>query len=437
MKTLLPVCLLLASFGLARDPFPVDELWRTETFRKSITASYGVDARIEPPVDTEEQGELASVASIVESGDRAAAIRQLAGSFRLAESATLQFTLGNLLFEEGRIAEAIRRFERAVELHPTFRDAHRNLAVAQIETKAMASARPHLLRAVELGARDGTTMGLLGYVHSQRNHHQAALQAYRMAQLTQPEVVQWKRGEAHSLQAMGQSRQAEAIFAALVDEAPAKPELWIGLADAQIADAPDDALVSLEWARRMGGLTADGLHALASLYLQGGVGSEAADCLKESLRVSPPLADSKALGLTETALARGDFEAAEAMAALFPARSSTPALERVRALIDLKRGDRAAGAKRVEALIAKNPLDAQSLILLAQFRVAEGKSQEASLLYEQASRNEAHAAEAFRRHGELWVGLRDVDRAIQLLEKSEALRPDPGLRKYITLLRDR
>ena len=37
------------------------------------------------------------------------------------------------------------------------------------------------------------TLGLLGYVHSNADRHQAALQAFRLAQLTMPAETQWKR----------------------------------------------------------------------------------------------------------------------------------------------------------------------------------------------------------------------------------------------------
>jgi len=424
---------VLAAAVQARDPFPIDELWRTDAFRKAITASYGVDARIEPPVDLEEKKELGFVASQVEAGNRASAIQMLTDSVRLDKSPSLQFTRANLLFEEGQSAEAIRGYERALALYQNFRDAHRNLAVAHVEGSATDKARPHLLRAVELGARDGTTLGLLGYVHSKKGHHQAALQAYRMAQLTQPEVVQWKRGEAHSLQALGQSKQADAIFQTLVELDPTRPALWLGLADARIADSPESALVSLEWVRRLGSLDANGLHALGTLYLREGLATETAACLGEALAASPPLDRTKAIELIESTVASGAFEATESMLALL--RSSGPNVERVRALVELERGDRDAGARRVEALIQNNPLDAPSLILLARFRLSEGKPQEASLLFEQAARDPKHAAEALRRHGELQVRLRDIDRALLLLERSEALHPDPSLRAYINLLR--
>lgn len=435
MKPFTLVLFLITVTSLARDPFPIDELWRTDAFRKSLTASYGVDARIEPPVDTEVQNELGFVASQVESGNRSGAIQMLRNNFRLSESASLQFTLGTLLFEDGRAEEAIQPFEKAVELHPNFRDAHRNLAVAQIETKQFDKARPHLLRAVELGARDGTTLGLLGFVHSQKEHHQAALQAYRMAQLTQPEVVQWKRGEARSLQALGQSKQAESIFQALVESDPARPALWMGLADTRMSEAPGAGLANLEWVRRMGKLDANGLYALGSLYLREGLANETADCLREALSASPRLADEKAVGLTEATIASGAYEAGELMLSSFAPSFASPALERLRALVELQRGDRAAGARRVEALIETNPLDAQSLILLARFRISEGKPQEASLLYEQAARDPEFKAEALRRHGELWVGLRDIGKALTLLEQSEALVPNKQLRAYINLLR--
>jgi len=444
MKRLVTVLSILllgpASFGA--EPFPIDQAWNSTAFRKALTASYGVDARIEPTVDLEEQGELELVASELAAGRRADAIRLLRGNPRLGTSAVLQFTMANLQFEEGQTAEAIRGFEKAVELHPTFRDAHRNLAVAHLRTEladANAKALPHLVRAVELGARDGVTMGFLGYCHSQANRPQPALQAFRMAQLTQPDELQWQQGEAHSLQALGENRAAAAIFRRLLDAEPARNEFWLAEARALLNDDSERALANLEFLRRRKALDADNLHVLGSLYLNQSVPDQAAACYREALSANPPLATSKVASAAEALLAAGLSAEAKTLAAALPATDAKAI--RLRALCELASREGAGAAPRpevvasVEALLERNPLDAQALLLLAQFREAEGKSQAAALLFEQAARDPEHAAEALRRHGMLRVQLREYPVALQLLQRSHNLAPEPALAKLIEAVR--
>ena len=48
---------LLLGLGQA-EPLPIDPLWESETFRRAFTGSYGVDARIEPPIMTTEAAVL-------------------------------------------------------------------------------------------------------------------------------------------------------------------------------------------------------------------------------------------------------------------------------------------------------------------------------------------------------------------------------------------
>ncbi len=52
---LLPAILPALFLGTAAAaPLPIDPLWQSETFRKSITASYGIDSRIEPRITEDE-----------------------------------------------------------------------------------------------------------------------------------------------------------------------------------------------------------------------------------------------------------------------------------------------------------------------------------------------------------------------------------------------
>lgn len=421
----------------ADDPFPIDRTWSSLAFRKALTASYGVDARIEPTVDPEEQGELQLVASDLASGRRTDAIRLLRNNLRLDNSAVLQFTLAGLLFEEGETAAAMRGFEKALELHPNFRDAHRNLAVAHLRAEQTDQAFPHLVRAVELGARDGITLGFLGYCHSQADRPQPALQAYRMAQLTQPDELQWQQGEAHSLAALGENRASAAIFRRLLDAEPDRTAFWLAEARALLDLDPERALANLEFLRRRKALDADNLHVLGSMYLNQSVPEEAAACFRAALSAAPPLAAEKVASAAEALLAVGLPDEANTLAASLPATDANAI--RLRALCELASENatpvRPAVVASVESLLERNPLDGQALLLLGQFREAEGKPQAAALLFEQAARDPEHAAEALRHHGMLQVRLREIPAALNLLQRSHNLSPDPGLAKLIDAVR--
>ncbi len=432
-------------FAIA-EPAPVDPLWKSETFRRAFTASYGTDARIEPTISSEERTVLDAVATKMRAEDRNGAIAALTGSELLPRSAALLFSLGNLYFETEKNEEAEKQFEKALALYPSFRDAHRNLAVALVRRNEFEAAKPHLLRALELGAQDGLTLGLLGYVHSTAGRHQAALQAYRLAQLSMPEEPQWKLGEAEALLALEDPQATVSIFNELIVAHPENPFHWLGQSDAlNRLGKPVEAIANLEFVRRMGKLEGAQLISLGHLYLNESMPGSALEAYQAAVNATPPAPFGRAVQAVEALCGHRDWAQAKDLADLvgqkFPV-ASRPAgdadghrLDRCLALIELETGEGSQGAARVEAIVAKDPLDGLALILLARFRAREDRFEEAYLLYEQAAREPESEEEALRRHGQLLVERGQFGKAVELLEQALVLRPDPSLSAYLESVR--
>jgi tetratricopeptide (TPR) repeat protein len=453
MKNLVtPIVLLFLGLNpaLAREPMPIDPLWKSAEFRRAFTGAYGTDGRIEPGINTAERAVLDAVAAKMRANDRPGAIAALSDSSLTPGSAALLFSLGSLRFEDGKIDEAVDSFEKALAGYPNFRDAHRNLAVAQVQQAKFDEAEPHLIRAMELGARDGLTLGLLGYVHASRGRHQAALQAYRLAQLTMPAEVQWKLGEAHALLALDDPRASASIYTELLPLRPADAGLWMNQADAylQIGE-PLNAAANLEFARRLGKLDAAETISLGHLYLNEAMLPDAIGCYREAIAATTPAPFAKAIDAVE-ALARFQHwpEArtlAETIAATAgyaaqikpapdmakPAAAELSRFERTRALIELEAGDATAGVALVEALIQRDPLDAEALILLAKFRAKSNQLPEAEMLLEQAARDPGHEVAAWRTLGEIRVRAADYAGAREALQRALDLEPDARLAEYL------
>jgi tetratricopeptide (TPR) repeat protein len=87
-----------------------------------------------------------------------------------ARYALAYFDLGNVLDETGRVAEAIQTYSTALQLAPTYADAHYNLALAYEKIKEPRNALRHWRAYVKLD-----TVGPWS-VHA-RNQIQRILQA--------------------------------------------------------------------------------------------------------------------------------------------------------------------------------------------------------------------------------------------------------------------
>lgn len=447
---LLPVFVFPISLNAA-EPLPIDPLWKSETFRKSITASYGIDSRIEPRITEDEVFYLDASAAAMAKEDQTTAIKVLTDSSLLATSPAMLFTLAGRQFEAGLTDESLKNFAAAIAQFPNFRDAHRNFAVALVQTGKFEEAKPHLIRALELGSQDGTTAGLLGYCHAREEHHRPALDAFRLAMLTQPKERQWRIGEAQALEALGQSRDAADLYQSLIEEDPSDSNLWLTQADTWIAlDSPLKAIVNLELVHRRGSLTPAATISLGHLYLQSDLPGLAFDRYRASLMSAEPPKLDDAVDAVEMLVNSGEWKSADDIATLIgknenyrplleadkPDKDLLSRLTRARAIVELETGDSAAGAKLVEAWLVREPLDGPSLLLLARFREESGQREEAEMLLEQAEGISGIASAAHLRHGRLLVGERDYQKALEHLEKSHELEPHDSLAEYIEAVKE-
>lgn len=454
MRLFYSICVLFSAWlaNALAEPLPIDPLWKSETFRKSITASYGIDSRIEPRITEDEAFYLEESAKAMAENDRAKAIAALRGSSLLANSPAMLFTLASHLFETGEAKDAdesVKLFESALTLFPNFRDAHRNLGVVLIQREDFEKAKDHLVRALALGSQDGLTAGLLGYCHARDGHHQAALDAYRLAMLTQPEERQWILGEAQALLALKRPREAASLLQSLLGGADLST--WLAQADAwNELDESLAAAANLEIVHRAGGLEPDALLSLGHLYLQNDLPALALERYQTALATPAPPSPFRAVEALELLLSNSDRArakeyvttldtVADYRAAFDPAtgeKEIVSRLTRARALLELETGDAAAGAQRVEEWLRREPLDGECLLLLARFREEAGQKVEAEMLLEQAARIPATAAAAHLAHGRLLVAAADYGKALEHLEKSQELNPGESLANYITAIRE-
>lgn len=436
----------------AADPLPIDPLWQSETFRKSITASYGIDSRIEPRITEDEAFYLDESAKAMAANDRAKAISVLRESSLLEKSPAMLFTLASHLFETGDAKDAeesITLFESALTQFPNFRDAHRNYGIVLIQREDFEKAKVHLVRALALGSQDGTTAGLLGYCHARDGHHQAALDAYRLAMLTQPDEKQWKLGEAQALLALKHPREAASLFQSLIAASPDEIPIWLAQADAWTElDDTDLATANLEIVHRAGALEPNALLSLGHLYLQKNLPDLALERYRAALASAAPPAPSRAVEALELFLSQSDWSRAKEYVtaletvppyreAFDPAKGEKDLLSRLvraRAMLELKTGDAESGAKRIEEWLGREPLDGECLLLLARFREDSGRKIEAAMLLEQAARVPETAAAAHLAHGRLLVAEADYERALEHLEKAQELNPSESLASYLTAM---
>ncbi len=428
--------LLIASLAQAAEPLPLStSFWRDDAFVKSFNGSYRIEARIEPTVSTEERGLLVEVQKLMGSGNRKSALAKLKGSPLTAKSAALTFNLGNLYFEEGDLDETEKAYREAIESYPSFRRAHRNLGVVLVRQDKNEEALKHLIEAIKLGDSDGSTYGLLAYCRLQDGEWASALQAYRMAQVSEPDAVEWKAGIAQCLQHLEARDEAVALLDEVIRQRPEESGYAVLQASLLIElGRISEAVKALELPRRLKRLDGDGLLLLAELNLRELRPDEALALVEEAFTVEVQPTDPRLMAVLGFSCSVREWEVAKALLAKAKEQVEGEAprpLRLAEAKLEIDSGEAPEkGAERLTKLIEEDPTDGVALLELGKYEVARGKTGEGGLLLERATAVEEIAADAWVEIAKLRVAESRFGAALKAVDEALALRPGGSLENY-------
>lgn len=423
----------------AAEPLPLSpQYWREPAFLKAFTGSYEIEARIEPAVSEAERALLIQVQDLMTKEKRADALNLIKASTLTSGSAALQFNLGNLQFEEGKIDDAIKSYQEAIKKYPSFRRAHRNLAMAIMRKDTVKDALPSLLEAIRLGDQEGVTYGLLGYCRLEEQQWASALQAYRMALLVEPDSVDWKTGLAQCLQHLDQSVEAVALLNEVIAARPDVASYGVLQASLLMSmDRQDQAIAALELPHRLNTLDAEGLLLLAELQLRAKRESLAVPLVAEAFARQPLPTPARILSALRSAvnleawtLGR-ELETRGLAAAPEKDLGYRNALLREQARIDIGSGQAAdKGVQTLRTLIAAKPNDGASLLTLGRHLAKAGDREEAEMILERATLDEDTAFDAWFDLARVRVDQKRFQVAVEALDKAIGLRESEELTQY-------
>ena len=276
-----PFCILsLGLSALFAEPLQVSpELFRTPEFKQRFVGSYGFLPEVEPKVDQEEAGVIAELSEILSLGRFKEAEKRLLDFIEERKnpteengeskdvSAALIFTLGNLYYQNGRLADGEQAYKIAIKRFPEYRRAHKNLALLYARSDRLKDAMPHLMKAIDLGESDHLTFGLLGHAMLSEDKAMAAEAAFRQAYLLNPDEKDWKIGLAQALLAKEDWAQAATLMQTLIDESPDDAMMWMQQANCFIQmDQVMRAAENYEILRLKGLADESALNQLGDIY---------------------------------------------------------------------------------------------------------------------------------------------------------------------------
>ncbi len=424
----------------AAEPLVVQaSYWKNDSFLKSFNGSYRVQANVEPFVEGKERDLFVSIQGLMAEGKREEALRQLEQSS--LKTAAVEFNRGNLYFELGNDELAKVSYMSALEQFPSFLRAHRNLGFLYARQGEMLDAKEHFKESISLGDQNGASFGWLGHCYLEAGKVSSALQCYRMAGLTEPDVPNWKAGEAQCLQDLGDLNAAQVLLAEVVSEFPNESsyslmqvELFLQLHEME------KAMAVLEWLKRKEKLGAQNSMLLADLHLRAGNINLAINLVESVLNDEEGVTASSVVTWLSNAHELVDWsrldELFQRVSQYAKEELERTDFARVQAKHDAVKQPE--DARRLYSELVKlNPLNAGLLFDYGQLLQQQGKLELSVIQLERVLFIDESHGESLLLLGQIYTQQGLFSKAVPFLKKAQIIDQSEGITKYLEAVEKR
>jgi len=433
------LALSFAQVGAQNEIVPLrPDYWSDPDFIKKFTYAYAPNTATEPSITSEEKELFEILVPLIRS-DINAAINTLRASILPESSPALDFTLGNLYFETGDFQGAIRQYLTAVQKLPNFERAYSLLGKVHVRIGEMGKAVPYLVKTIELGGADSDIYGLLGYCYLNQEKIDSAHSAYEQALLYDPNNNDWKLGKAQALLILQKWEESIGIFEELIAKNPDKAEYWLLQANAYLGIRnTTQSAANYEILRRMKKARPDSLFQLGDIYMNDGLPALAFPVYVEALKADPKQNVRRPMMVARILTDRGEWDDASlyisSIRHTFNGRLGDKEeldLLTLESRIAISTGDNEKANQTLKAIIARNPLAGEALLLLAGIQVNNDEIEEAILNYESARKIDDFKRRALLEQAQMHVRLAEYENAVPLLQEALEMEPEGRIQKYM------
>lgn len=419
------------------------EFWNSSHFVRSFMGDYGFRSEIEPKISKSEQFILQEVVAKAENKiDEAIAF--LDEKITSKSSAALNFALGTLYYQRGRLSRSEACYKESLEKFPSFLRAYKNLGFVELSLGKFTEAAQNFSRSISLGEGDGVTYIALGYCHYSLQEFVSAEHAYRMGLLLFPDSQNARNGLVNCL--IETSRFGQAL--ALLDEVLAKDPDDVTSHRARVyalqgLGREREATVALETLFRMGDLNTKDLLRLGDLYHNLNLYELSLVNYQRAIERKEKLSIRRYVRAASILMNRGSYndcflyleKIEEGLVGELNDQDQKEVLL-LKAEVLRATGKSAEATALLRSVVKKHPLEGKALLILGQLAWAEGDYIQASLQFERASKIENFQVSSLVEHGRMLAGMRNYEKAMDLLEQAQEIDPQPRVSRYLESIRN-
>ncbi|MEO0795793.1 MAG: tetratricopeptide repeat protein [Verrucomicrobiota bacterium] len=434
--------LVLGAFNALGQPSLNSISFNDPAFKERFLGSYGFDGPREPSVTPEEQGVLQSIYPLMQNGQVVEAARRLQNATKPNSSAALDYTLANLYLQNGDTNSAENAYRAALAKQPGFVRAWRNLGLMLAQSGRNDEAMLALQQAIERGDQTAATRGTLAFCHYQNDDYAAALEGYEEAVFLDANSADWQLGRAQCLIELDRAEEALSSVEQYLKSHPGHVEARRVAANACVALNDWERVVAhLETLRRSSRADDRVLLQLGRAYLVLELPRLATAAFTDSIRSPRKPQVEELLDAANLLAGRNYSSEAEALLEVILQHYSESIqgkplvqLLLLRARLKMNQADPKAAAEILEEVIRLDALNVDALLLLADAERRQGNLEKAEVLLERTIDVDETSADAWLEIARVYVDQNRWTQAITALQRSQALRPDERVERYLKSL---
>lgn len=363
-----------------------------EEFLARFTASYGVLSEKEPPLNDLEIVMLKKIAPLIRiNKEHAENVLKSMTATEENYSASFNYLLGNIYFENEEYLLAEEQYKLAIERFPDFQRAWTNLGVLKLRAGDTKSALIAFLKSVELGDSKSETFGMLGYCHFAEGNYISAEVAYNRAVLAEPNNFDWLEGKAQTYLKAERYLEAIRMQDELLSRRPRQTEYWLAQTNAYLGLGDyQRAARNLEIVRSLNEADFNSLQLLGSLYARIEMYGPAKDAYLEAARFARSEDTAFLLNASKIFIRAEAFDDAEELMSLFDpgqiALTKDQQIDYLSVSADLAKYNGNLEESELHLIEAEklDPTNGRVLLKLVALNVAKGDRDKAYLLLDRA-----------------------------------------------------
>ena len=263
--------------------------------------------------------------------------------------------------------------------------------------------------------------------------------AFRQAIMMNPDEKQWVMGLAQCYFQSKRYDDAVVLLDGLIADDPNNAQFWLNQGNAYLGlKEPEMAGRNFRIAEQLGGGTVGSTNTLADIYVNEGLSDVAVPVYLKALTLQEEASPDRGIRAAKLMTGRGDVDSAQALLDGIEAHfegelpdANVNEMLKLRAKIAVREGRDEDQVEVLREIVARDPLDGDGMILLAQALARAEQLDEALLHFDTAASIEGFEAEAKLQHARALVGVKRFAEAVPLLKASLQLEDKETVRTYL------